>query len=121
MDITVTEAADAGNALGLVAVLVAGVIVTGALIWAVRLGIGVRRREPTPPGAAEQPRPPANGPVYETRSTREPNEMPDPADDIRLTPHELRPTGGRDSREQRRPRWEDGTGGSFGSGGPGVR
>ena len=47
--------------------------------------------------------------------------MPRAADGERLTPHELRPTGGRDSADGGRPRWDQGTGGSFGSGGPGAR
>ncbi|MFI2433433.1 DUF6479 family protein [Streptomyces sp. NPDC018693] len=119
MDTTVTVAATASTVLGVVAVLVAGVVVTGALIWAVRLGIGVRRREPAPPRPDEQPGPAEDGPVRETRRMREPSAMPDDGE-TRLTPHELRPNGGRDRPDQRRGRWESGSGGSFGSGGPGA-
>jgi hypothetical protein len=38
----------------------------------------------------------------------------------RLTPHDLRPTGGTPSGDQRRPRWNEGSSGSFGGGGGGA-
>jgi hypothetical protein len=114
-------AATGRSAVAFVAFVVVGVVLVGALIWAVRLGIRVRRREPAPPRPHEQPRMPASGPVRASHQSREPNEMPQSADGERLTPHELRPTGGRDSDDQRRPRWDPGSSGSFGSGGPGVR
>ncbi|MFF8970054.1 DUF6479 family protein [Streptomyces sp. NPDC014995] len=110
-----------GSALASVAFVVVGLVLVGGLIWAFRLGFRVRRREPAPPRPQEQPRMPASGPARESHQVREPNEMPQSADGTRLTPHELRPTGGRDSDDQSRPRWEPGSSGSFGSGGPGVR
>ncbi|MEV7992000.1 DUF6479 family protein [Streptomyces sp. NPDC086077] len=116
MNLTAYEVAAAGSVAGFVAVLVGGVIVTGALVWAVLLGIKVRKREPRRPRPDEQPRLPASGAVRETREQRAPREMG--ADD-RLTPHDLRPSGGMSSGDQRRPRWNRGSSGSFGSGGPG--
>lgn len=115
-------AASGKSALAVVAFIVVGVVLVGALIWAVRLGIRVRRREPGPPRPHEQPRMPASGPVRESSQAREPNEMPQPADGRRLTPHELRPTGSRPGdATQGRPRWDEGSSGSFGSGGSGTR
>ncbi|MFF3846747.1 DUF6479 family protein [Streptomyces sp. NPDC002328] len=107
-------AASGKSALAVVAFIVVGVVLVGALIWAVRLGIRVRRREPGPPQPHEQPRMPASGPVRESSQAREPNEMPHPEEGRRLTPHELRPTGSR-------PRTEEDSGGSFGGGGSGAR
>jgi hypothetical protein len=114
-------AASGSSVLASVAFVVVGVGLVAGLIWAFRLGFKIRRNEPTPPRPDDQPRMPASGPVRETHRVREPNEMPQSADGERLTPHELRPTGGRDSDDQRRPRWDPGAGGSFGSGGPGAR
>ncbi|MFF3501311.1 DUF6479 family protein [Streptomyces sp. NPDC003247] len=114
-------AATGPSVLATVAFVVVGVALVGGLIWAFRLGFRVRRSEPAPPRPHEQPHLPASGPVRETRQVREPNEMPRSADGERLTPHELRPTGGRDSDDQSRPRWDAGSSGSFGSGGPGTR
>ncbi|MFG3659120.1 DUF6479 family protein [Streptomyces sp. NPDC047706] len=117
MNLTAYEVAAAGSVAGFVAVLVGGVIVTGALIWAVLLGIKVRKREPRTPRPHEQPRLPADGAVHEIREQRAPHEV---GQDERLTPHDLRPSGGMPSGDQRRPRWNRGSSGSFGSGGPGA-
>ncbi|OIJ68882.1 DUF6479 family protein [Streptomyces mangrovisoli] len=106
MDTTRYEAASAGTALGLVAVLIGGLVVAGALVWAVRFGIGVRRSESPAPGPGDQPSPPASGPVHETREMREPDEVPRAQDGSeRLTPHQLNPSGTRPAAEQRRRRW----------------
>lgn len=102
MNLTALEAAAAGSVAGFVAVLVGGVIVTGALVWAVLLGIKIRKRESRRPRPDEQPRLPASGAVRETREQRAPREM---SPDERLTPHDLRPSGGMPSGDQRRPRW----------------
>lgn len=102
MNLTALEAAAAGSVAGFVAVLVGGVVVTGALVWAVLLGIKIRKREPRRPRPDEQPRLPASGAVRETREQRAPREM---SRDERLTPHDLRPSGGMPSGDQRRPRW----------------
>lgn len=112
-------AATGGSVLASVALVVVGVVLVLGLLWAFRLGYRVRRGEPAPPRPHDQPRMPESGPVRESHQVREPNEMPQ--DGERLTPHELRPTGGRDDDDQRRPRWDPGSSGSFGSGGPGVR
>ncbi|CAM5593741.1 DUF6479 family protein [Streptomyces aurantiogriseus] len=114
-------AASGGSALASVVLVVVGVALVLGLLWAFRLGYRVRRREPAPPRPHEQPRMPESGPVGQSHRAREPNEMPRPEDGERLTPHDLRPTGGRDSDDQSRPRWDRGSSGSFGSGGPGVR
>ncbi|MFB9465903.1 DUF6479 family protein [Streptomyces cinereospinus] len=116
MNLTAYEVAAAGSAAGFVAVLLGGVVVTAVLIWAVLLGIKVRKREPRRPRPDEQPTLPASGAVHETREQRTPQEV---AGDERLTPHTLRPSGGTRSGDQRRPRWDSGSSGSFGSGGPG--
>jgi hypothetical protein len=119
-DTSVYLALSASTAFGVVAVLVAGIVITGALIWAVRLGIGVRRRESRPPRPGEQPTMPASGRVGGTQEMRAPNEMPRAGrDGERLTPHDLDPTGGAPSENQQRPRWNSGSSGSFGSGGTG--
>ena len=57
-------------------IILVGVIVAGALIWAVRLGMSVRDREPAPPRPDEQPHLPDGGPVLEEREVREPEEVP---------------------------------------------
>ncbi|MFK4144683.1 DUF6479 family protein [Streptomyces sp. NPDC004065] len=120
MDTTRYEAAAAGSAFGGVVIVVGGLVIAAALIWAVRLGIGVKQREPRTPRGGEHPTRPESGPAHETRQRREPDEVPRAEETgRRLTPHELGSSGSRRSQEQTRPRWEDGTGGSFGSGGPG--
>ncbi|MDR6975796.1 hypothetical protein J2X68_002484 [Streptomyces sp. 3330] len=104
-------AASGKSVLATVAFIVVGIVLVGGLIWAFRLGAKVRAREPAPPKPHEQPRRPASGPAHETSRVREPNEMPRAADGSgeRLTPHELRPTGSRDSADQSRPRWDEGS------------
>ncbi|MFI1353053.1 DUF6479 family protein [Streptomyces sp. NPDC020898] len=110
----------ATNPAGVIAVLVCGLLIAGALVWSVRLGIKVKRREPGPPGRHEQPTLPASGPVHETRQIREPNEVPRASDEgERLTPHNLQASGTKRSENQKRRRWSHRSGGSFGSGGPG--
>lgn len=103
--------------------LLAGIAVVCVLIWAVRLGIRVRRREPAPPRPEEQPRLPESGPVLEVSEMREPNEVPQAQNESeRLTPHEFQGLGNmrsRRSKDQHRPRWSPGSSGSFGSGGAG--
>ncbi|MGW5770300.1 DUF6479 family protein [Streptomyces longwoodensis] len=114
-------AASGRSALATVAFIAVGLALVGGLIYAFRLGFKVRKNEPAPPTPSEQPQRPVDGPVQESSRVREPNEMPRSEDGSRLTPHELNPTGGRDSAEQTPPRWTDGSSGGFGSGGPGAR
>ncbi|MET7595654.1 DUF6479 family protein [Streptomyces sp. NPDC004082] len=108
-------------AFGVMGAFVGGLIIAGALIWAVRLGIKTRRREPAPPKPEEQPKLPPTGPVHETRETREPNEVPRAGSEgERLRPQQVHQSGSRTAdEEQPRPRWESGSSGSFGSGGSG--
>jgi len=102
--------------------IVAGVVVVAVLIGAFWLGVRVKRREPPRPTPAEQPRPPEGGPVREVMENREPDEVP--RSDHRLTPHQMPGHGTAGTRgvgPGERPRWDQGSGGSFGSGGAGGR
>ncbi|MPY57865.1 hypothetical protein FNH08_12015 [Streptomyces spongiae] len=111
--------AAATNAGGVTAILVAGLVLVGALVWAVRFGMKTRRREPGPPGRGEHPTLPESGPVHETRQMREPDEVPRAGDESeRLRPHDLHASGSKPSEDQTRRRWAPGSSGSFG-GGPG--
>jgi hypothetical protein len=101
-------------------VIAAGVVVVAVLIGAFWLGSRVRRRESPPPTPEEQPRLPESGPVREVRENREPDVVP--KSDTRLTPHELPNHGNSPTRTGsagERPRWDEGSSGAFGSGGPG--
>jgi hypothetical protein len=114
------ELAVSDAALGVIAAFAGGLLVAGALVWAVQLGIRVRRREPGPPEPGERARVPPSGPVRETREMREPDEVPRATDESeRLTPHELHASGTKRGGSQKRRRWSPGSSGSFGSGGPG--
>ncbi|MET8244025.1 DUF6479 family protein [Streptomyces sp. NPDC005202] len=95
-----------------------GLVIAGALVWAVRMGIGVMRRESDRPTAAEQPHLPVTGAIHEIREMREPDEV-HPDDGERLMPYELHATGTKRSNDQHRLRWYPGGSGSFGGGGPG--
>ncbi|KOG43625.1 DUF6479 family protein [Streptomyces resistomycificus] len=109
------------GALG-VGLVVAGVVVVAVLIGAFVLGSRVKRREPPPPTPAEQPRLPKDGPVREVRENREADEVP--RSDQRLNPHDLPGHGNAGTRtgsSTERPRWDEGSSGSFGSGGAGGR
>ncbi|MEU3979169.1 DUF6479 family protein [Streptomyces sp. NPDC026672] len=120
MNTTAEQLAAAGSVAGAVVIVVFGLLVTAALVWAVRLGIRVRRDEPAPPRPDEQPRLPDSGPVFEEREMREPNEVPRAADEsARLRPHHLGNSPSRTGGDQSRPRWEPGSSGSFGGGGGG--
>ncbi|MEU0227920.1 DUF6479 family protein [Streptomyces sp. NPDC006284] len=113
MDLAVSSA---GIGIG---IGVAAVVVVGLLIGAFAFGSRQKRKESPPPLPEEQPRMPADGPVRETRERREPDEMPQ--SDERTLPHDLGHQGSRTASGQERPRWDEGSGGSFGSGGPGGR
>ncbi|MFI2644101.1 DUF6479 family protein [Streptomyces sp. NPDC018610] len=117
-----TAAAGAPSVVGIILVVVGGLIVVGLLVWAVRLGIKVMHRESRTPRGGEHPTLPESGPVHETQQRREPDEVPRAEDTgRRLSPHELGSPGSRRSEDQDRPRWDEGSSGSFGSGGPGGR
>ncbi|MFI1169732.1 DUF6479 family protein [Streptomyces sp. NPDC020801] len=116
------EAAAASSVVGVVIVIVGGLVIAGALIWAVRLGINVKQREPGIPGTGEPPTLPQSGPVRETRQRGEPDEVPRAEETgRRLAPHDLSPSGGGRGEDQARPRWDEGSSGSFGSGGAGGK
>ncbi|MFI9648196.1 DUF6479 family protein [Streptomyces sp. NPDC052040] len=102
------------------AAFLGGLVVAGALIWAVRMGMSVRDREPDPPTPEEQPHLPEGGPVLEEREVREPEEVPHAAQESeRLMPYQLHHAASRRGDDQERKRWHPGSSGSFGSGGPG--
>lgn len=99
---------------------IGGMVISGALIWAVQLGMRVRDREPGPPDPEEQPRLPEGGAVHEEREAREPEEMPHATQESeRLMPYELHHAATKRSPDQKRKRWLPGSSGAFGSGGPG--
>lgn len=118
------EAIESNSVFGVTVILVAGLVIAGALIWAVRFGGRVRRREqdprrPEPPSRDSGPAE-AAGPLHETRQIREPDEVPQAENDgDRLTSHDLKGQGTRRAGDQTRPRWGPRSSGSFGSGGPG--
>ncbi|MFD5636674.1 DUF6479 family protein [Streptomyces sp. NPDC127077] len=107
-------------AFGTLGALLGGLLIAGALVWAVGLGIRARRHEPSPPQPHEQPRLPQSGPAHETSEIREPNEVPRAGNEgERLTPHQLGGAGSKRSDRQERPRWGSGSSGSFGGEGSG--
>ncbi|MGW2346693.1 DUF6479 family protein [Streptomyces sp. NPDC001661] len=110
----------ASTTLSAVGAFIAGLVVAGFLIIAVRVGMRSLRRESRRPRRDEQPQPPPSGPVYESREVREPDEVPLAKDESeRLMPYELHPSGSKRSKNQKPRRWRRGSSGSFGSGGPG--
>ena len=110
----------ASTGLLVIGPVVAGVVIVAALIGTVWWGYRRRQQQPPPPRPEEQPRLPDSGPVREVRENREPDEVPTSGE--RLTPHQVRDhstTASGPSPAKERPRWNDGSSGSFGSGGPG--
>lgn len=110
----------ASHTVNAFAAFIGGLFIAGALVWAVFLGIRVRRKELPPPRPDEQPRLPDTGAVHEEREMREPDEVPHAADESeRLMPYNVHAAGSRHADDQHRKRWVPGSSGSFGSGGPG--
>ncbi|MFJ8541560.1 DUF6479 family protein [Streptomyces sp. NPDC093586] len=110
----------ASDALNMTAAFIGGLVVAGALILAVRLGMSSMERESPRPRPDEQTRLPATGPVREEREVREPDEIPLNTDGSpRLMPYQLHHAGSRRGADQNRRRWLPGSSGSFGSGSPG--
>ncbi len=115
MDNDTTQLALSGAVVGGVVPFLVGVVIVGALIWAVWWGRRIRSQEPGPPRPDEQPRLPDSGPVGEVRERREPAEMP--RGNHRLTSHRLRGHGNSSTRRaanQKPPTWNEN-----GGGGPG--
>jgi uncharacterized iron-regulated membrane protein len=112
----------ASHAVNALAAFIGGLIIAGALIWAVRMGIKVRRQEPRPPTVDEQPRLPAHGAVHEVREMRDADEVPHAADESeRLMPYQLHTSGSKHAEDQHRRRWVHGGGTGTGSDGePGA-
>jgi hypothetical protein len=106
------------HALNMTAAFLGGLVIAGALIWAVRVGMRIMDQEPRRPRADEQPKLPADWPVHEEREMREPDEVPLIGDGgARLLPYQLHPASTRRGRDQQRRRWLPGSSGSFGGGG----
>lgn len=107
-------------AVGTIGAFVGGLVVAGVLMWAVSLGVKMRRRKPRGPRPDEQPRVPESGPVREVREVREPDEVPQAADESeRLRPHNLHASGSKPGEHRDVPRWVRDSSGSAGGGGPG--
>jgi hypothetical protein len=120
MNIASNELIAASSSLNAGAAFIGGLVIAGALIWAVRMGIRVRNLESPPPTPEEQPKLPATGAVHEEREMREPDEVPHAADESeRLMPYNMHSAGTKHADDQHRKRWQPGSSGSFGSGGPG--
>lgn len=116
---TIVLAATSSDVLNVIAAFVGGLIIAGALVWAVRMGMGIMDRESPRPRADEQPHLPDGGPVWESREVREPDEVPHATNGDRLMPYELHSSGTKTGKDQHRKRWLPGSSGSFGSGGAG--
>lgn len=102
------------------AAFIGGLVVAGALVWAVRVGMRYMDQEEPRPALEDQPRLPDGGAVHEMREMREPDEMPDMSrTGSRLMPYEIHHAGSRTGKDQNRKRWLPGSSGAFGSGGPG--
>ncbi|GAB2864661.1 DUF6479 family protein [Streptomyces deserti] len=113
-------AASTDHAFAVAAAFIGGLVIAGALIWAVRVGMQVMDKDTHHPSPEEQPHLPDGGPVFETLEVREPDEVPVVLNDNeRLLPHELHRARTRTGKDQHRPRWSPGSSGSFGSGGLG--
>jgi hypothetical protein len=112
--------AASSHALNMTIAFIGGLVIAGALIWAVRMGLRVMEREPERPHADEHGKLPETGAVHEEREMREPDEIPLAADGSpRLMPYELHHSGSRRGEDQNRRRWLPGSSGAFGSGGSG--
>ncbi|MGP2439780.1 DUF6479 family protein [Streptomyces sp. JW3] len=110
--------AAAQHTLNMTAAFLGGLVIAGALIWAVRVGLRVLDRDTSHPRPDEQPKLPPTGPVREEREMREPDDVPVAgAGGARLLPHQLHPASTRRGKDQTRRRWLPGSTGSFGGGG----
>ena len=110
----------ASDGVNVTVAFILGLVVAGALIGAVRIGMRVMDRESDRPRAEDQPHLPETGAVREEREMREPDEIPLNQDGSpRLMPYELHHSGSRRGEDQRRKRWLPGSSGAFGSGGSG--
>ncbi|CCK28720.1 putative membrane protein [Streptomyces davaonensis JCM 4913] len=103
----------------MIAAFVGGLVIAGALVWAVQFGMRVMDRELPHPNPEDHPKMPEGGPVHEMREMREPDEVPQTEGGERLMPYELHHAGSRRGKDQHRKRWLPGSSGSFGSGGLG--
>ncbi|MFI0510404.1 hypothetical protein RKD19_004012 [Streptomyces canus] len=117
---TFVLAASSSEVLNVIAAFAGGLLIAGALVWAVVFGMRVQDRELPRPHSDEQPHLPETGPVREMREMREPDELPVPDEgQDRLMPYELHHSATRTGKDQKRKRWLPGSSGGFGSGGLG--
>ncbi|MEU0288331.1 DUF6479 family protein [Streptomyces sp. NPDC005908] len=117
---TLVQLAASDHQWAVAAAFVGGIIVAGALVWAVRAGMRYMDQESPRPNPEDQPRLPEGGAIREMREMREPDEIPlTPRSGSRLMPYELHHASTRTGRDQQRKRWLPGSSGAFGSGGPG--
>ncbi|MEU9731086.1 DUF6479 family protein [Streptomyces sp. NPDC048002] len=120
MSTTTLDLAAAGSdVLNVLAAFIGGMIVAGALIFAVQFGMRVMDRELPHPAPDEHPKLPEGGAIREEREMREPDELPTSETGERLMPYQLRHSGSKRGEDQQRKRWLPGSSGSFGSGGLG--
>lgn len=102
-----------------IAPLVAGLLIVLALIGAVWYGIRLRSRGDQRPSGPDAPRP-KEPTVYE-RSHRVPDEVPRNGE--RRRPYDLKDydsdTHPDEHADEQPPKWDEGSSGGFGSGGPG--
>lgn len=86
------------------AAFLGGLVIAGALVWAIHFGMKVRDQELPRPLPEEQPHLPAGGAVHEMREMREPDEMPVASEEKeRLMPYQLHHSGTRTGKDQSRP------------------
>src|SRR5689334_991550 len=110
MNIASNELIAASSSLNAGAAFIGGLVIAGALVWAVRMGIRVRNLESPPPTPEEQPKLPATGAVHEEREMREPDEVPHAADESeRLMPYNMHSAGTKHADDQHRKRWQPGS------------
>lgn len=117
---TYVQLAASHNTLNVGAAFLGGLVIAGALVWAIHFGMKVRDQESPRPLPEEQPHLPVGGAVHEMREMREPDEMPVASEEKeRLMPYQLHHSGTRTGKDQSRLRWLPGRSGSFGGGGIG--
>lgn len=107
MKVTNWDIALPNAAFGMIGALVGGLVIVGALVWAVQMGIKARRRQPPPPTPQEQPTRQKPGSGQEIRELRDPDDFSATGDEgQRLTPHQLHNSGTTRGEKQERPRWD---------------
>ncbi|MGW2211665.1 DUF6479 family protein [Streptomyces sp. NPDC001781] len=120
MNTATTQLAAPSGLISLVLFVVAIAVLAllGGGFW---INSRIKDREPPRPSAEEQPHLPPEGATREIQENREPDEIPvTPKGGRALTPYELHNMRTRPSDKKDRPRWSEGSSGSFGGGGLGA-